>query len=66
MDRIHRLFDIILDGNGEGPKLSRAQIHEIAVQAVEKALARQPDEPRSAERVGVAQRDNERQLTTVD
>jgi len=66
MDRFYRLFDIIFDGSGEDPKVSHAQIHEIGVQAVEKALAPKPEEPKSAERVVAAQNDNERQLTTVD
>jgi hypothetical protein len=53
-------------GEGEGPKLTRAQIHEIGVQAVEKALGPQSDELRPwAERVVAGLPDNERQLANV-
>ena len=70
MDRFYGQLDIgkILDeqGDGEGPKLTHAQIHEIGVQAVEKTLRPQPDELRLwAERVVTGLPDNERQLETV-
>jgi len=68
MNRLYGLFDTILDagGGGDGPKPPLAQIHEIGVKAVEKALEPQPDEPRPAERVVAGQPDNERKLTSVD
>ena len=68
MNRLYGLFDTILDarGGGEGPKPPRAQIHEIGVKAVEKALEPQPDEPRPAKRVVAGQPDNERGLANVD
>jgi hypothetical protein len=70
MDRFYVQLDIgkILDeqGNGEGPKLTRAQIHEIGVQAVEEALGPQPDELRPwAKRVVAGLPDTERQLANV-
>jgi hypothetical protein len=46
--------------------MPRAQIREIGVQAVEKALGPQPDEPRPAERVVAGQPDNKRRLANVD
>ena len=53
-------------GEGEGPKLTRWQIHEIGVQAVEKALGPQSDELRPwAERVAAGLPDNERRLANV-
>ena len=53
-------------GEGEGPKLTRWQIHEIGVQAVEKALGPQSDGLRpSAERVVAGLPDKERQLENV-
>lgn len=59
-DRFYVDIDKILDeqGDGEGQRLTRAQIHEIGVQAVEKALGPQSDDLRPwAERAP----DNERQ-----
>jgi hypothetical protein len=57
----------ILGELGEGPKLTHAQIHQIGVQAVEKALGPEPDELRPwAEWVVAGLPDNERQLTNVD
>jgi hypothetical protein len=69
MDRFYGQFDIgkTLDeqGNGEGPKLTPTQIHEIGLQAVEKALGPQPNELRPWADPVVALIDNERQLETV-
>ena len=48
MDRFYVELNQILgeQGEGDGPRLTRAQIHEIGVQAVEKALGPQSDELR--------------------
>ena len=63
MDRFyeHDIWQILDEqGDGEGPQLTRAQIHAIGMQAVEKALGPQPDQLRRwTERVV------ERQLETV-
>jgi hypothetical protein len=51
---------------GEGPTLTRAQIHEIGVQAVKKALGPQPDGLRRwADQVVADLSDNERRLANV-
>jgi hypothetical protein len=53
-------------GKGEGPRLTCAQIHEIGVRAVEKALGPQSDELRPwAEWVVAGLPDKERQLENV-
>ena len=68
MDRFYVELNEILgeQGEGEGPKLTCAQIHEIGVQAVEKALGPQSDELRPwAERVVAGLPDQERQLENV-
>jgi hypothetical protein len=53
-------------GECEGPKLTHAQIHEIGVQGVEKALGPQADELRSwAERVVADLPYNEHRLAYV-
>ena len=68
MDRFYVQLNKILgeQGEGEGPKLTYAQIHEIGVQAVEKALGPQSDELRPwAERVVAGLPDQERQLENV-
>jgi hypothetical protein len=68
MDRFYVQLNNILgeQGDGEGPRLTRAQIHEIGVQAVEKALGPQSDELRPwAERVVAGLPDKERQLENV-
>ena len=68
MDRFYVQLDKILGEQGarEGQKLTRAQIHEIGVQAVEKALGPQSDELRPwAEGVVAELPDNERQLENV-
>ena len=68
MDRFYVQLNKILgeQGGGEGPKLTCAQIHEISVQAVEKALGPQSDELRPrAERVVARLPDNEHQLENV-
>jgi hypothetical protein len=68
MDRFYVQLNKILgeQGEGEAPSLTRAQIHEIGVQAVEKALGPQSDELRPwAERVVAGLPDKERQLENV-
>jgi hypothetical protein len=68
MDRFYVQLNKILgeQGEGEGPRLTRAQIHEIGIQAVEKALGPQSDELRPwAERVVAGLPDKERQLENV-
>ena len=68
MDRFYVQLNKILgeQGDCEGPKLTCAQIHEIGVQVVEKALGPQSDELRpSAERVVAGLHDRERQLESV-
>ena len=68
MDRFYVQLNKILgeQGEGEGPRLTRAQIHEIGVQSVEKALGPQSDEVRPwAERVVAGLPDKERQLENV-
>ena len=70
MDRFYDQFNIgkIVgkQDQSEGPKLTYAQIHEIGVQAVEKALGPQSDELRPwAERVVAGLPDKERQLENV-
>jgi hypothetical protein len=66
MDQSYAQLDIgkILDEQGDrgGPKLTRAQIHEIGFQAVEEALGPQPDELRPWAEWAP---DNERQLANV-
>jgi hypothetical protein len=69
MDRFYAQPNVrkILGELREGLKLTRADIREIGVQAVEKALAPEPDELRPwAERVVAGLPDNERQLANVD
>jgi hypothetical protein len=71
MDQFYAELNIgkILDeqGKGEGPTLTGAEIHEIGVQAVEKALWSQPDElrPWPFEQVVAGLADNERRLANV-
>jgi hypothetical protein len=53
-------------GKGEGPRLTCAQIHEIGIRAVEKALGTQSDELSPwAEWVVADLPDKERQLANV-
>ena len=68
MDRFYVELNEILgeQSEGDGPRLTRAQIHEIGVQAVEKALGPQSVELRPwAERVVAGLPDKERQLENV-
>jgi hypothetical protein len=70
MDRFYAQLNIgkILGEQGkvEGPRLTSAQIHEIGVGAVEKALGPHSDELRPwAERVVADLPDNERRLASV-
>ena len=68
MDRFYVELNKILgeQGEGEGPKLTCAQIHEIGVQAVEKALGPQSDELRPwTEWVVAGLPDKERELENV-
>jgi hypothetical protein len=68
MDRFYVQLNKILgeQGEGEGPRLTRAQIYEIGVRAVEKAVWPQSDELRPwAERVVAGLPDKERQLENV-
>jgi hypothetical protein len=64
MDQFYGQRDLgkVLDeqGNGEGPSLTRMQIHDIGVQTVEKTLGPQPYEQRHP-----AERVDEHQLETV-
>ena len=62
-DQLALLIADLADAKGEGQKLTMAQIHEIGVQAVEKALGPQPDELRPWAVAGMP--DNERQLENV-
>ena len=66
MDRFYVELNEILGEQGDGPRLSRAQIHEIGVRGVEKALGPQADELRSwAERVVADLPYNEHRLAYV-
>ena len=68
MDRFYVELNEILgeQDKGDGPRLTRAQIHEIGVQAVEKALEPQSDEPRPwTEWVVAGLPDKERELENV-
>jgi hypothetical protein len=66
MDRFYVELNEILGEQGDGPRLTRAQIHEIGVQGVEKALGPQADELKSwAERVVADLPDKERELENV-
>ena len=68
MDRFYVQLNKILgeQGDCEGPKLTCAQIHEIGVQAVEKALGPQSDELRPwTEWVVAGLPDKERELENV-
>jgi hypothetical protein len=70
MDRFYDQFNIgkIVgkQDQSEGPKLTYAQIHEIGVRAVEKALEPQSDAPRPwAELVIADLPDNQRRLANV-
>ena len=68
MDRFYVELNKILgeQGEGEGPKLTCAQIHEIGVQAVEKVLGSQSDELGPwTEWVVAGLPDKERQLENV-
>jgi hypothetical protein len=68
MDRFYVQLDKILgeQGEREGP-LTCARIHEIGVQAVERALGPPSDELRPwAERIVAGLPDKERQLENID
>ena len=66
MDRFYVELNEILGEQDDGPRLTRAQIHEIGVQAVEKALAPQSDELRPwTEWVVAGLPDKERELENV-
>jgi hypothetical protein len=67
-DRFYVQLNEILgeQGEGDGPRLTRAQIHEIGVQAVEKVLGPQSDELGPwTEWVVAGLPDKERQLENV-
>ena len=66
MDRFYTQLSIGEQGKGEGPSLTYAQIHEVGVRAVEKALGPQSDELRPwAEWIVAELPDYERRLENV-
>jgi hypothetical protein len=66
MDRFYAQFKLIFGEQDQSPRLTCAQIHEIGVRAVEKALEPQSDELRPwAELVVADLPDNERRLANV-